>query len=216
VLPVFSPQLLVYIGIYNSGGSTVSKGFFSRVIGSLLFVLLVILATPRPAKAYVDPGSGSMLWQATAAACIGSLFYLRRVALWARKSVGLRSPRALGFVFATSYALIASPVICSLYQYKQLPRFGDIFLLGIVLTVYFFTWEAAAYLLIVAVMVSAWILPPFGSLVVTGTANWYRLGSFTAISLFLICLVARVKTRHSSSATHRNAMTVHQAAMGTD
>ena len=194
-----------------------SKGSARHAAGSILILLVIILAMPRSASAYVDPGSGAMLWQATAAACLGSLFYVRRVAMWVRKHIHLHSPRALGFVFATSYALIASPLVCSLFRRNQLPRFGDIFLLGIVLTVYLFTWEGAAYLLAVAVLVSAWVLPPYGTLVVSGPANWYRLASFTVVSLFLICLIARVKTRRAASpAAGRSAITASRATAGAD
>jgi len=142
-----------------------------------------------------------MLWQATAAACIGSLFYVRRVTLWLRRNLNIRSPRALGFVFATAYAVLVSPVVCSLFRSSQLPRFGDIFVLGIVLTAYFFTWEGAAYLLAITVVVSASIISPYGTLTVTGAGNWYRLASFAGVSLFLIGLISRVKARQPSSAT---------------
>jgi len=40
------------------------------------------MAVPRPASAYVDPGSGAMLWQVAAAAVIGSLFYVKRAVAW--------------------------------------------------------------------------------------------------------------------------------------
>ena len=43
--------------------------------------LLLILATPRMAFAYVDPGSGAMLWQVAAGLAVGSLFYVRRTVL---------------------------------------------------------------------------------------------------------------------------------------
>jgi hypothetical protein len=158
-----------------------------------------------------------MLWQAGAAACIGSLFYLRRVTLFVRKHAGFRSPRALGFIFATAYALVVSPAVCSLFRHSQLPRFGDIYLLGIVLTVYFFSWEAATYLLVIAVLVSAWVLPPYGSLELTRLSDWYRLSSFTVISLFLICLIARVKARGGSSASERGSVeAAEQIAMTGD
>ncbi len=29
--------------------------------------------------AYVDPGSGQLIWQMVAAACVGGLFYIKRV-----------------------------------------------------------------------------------------------------------------------------------------
>jgi hypothetical protein len=54
-------------------------------------VVLLLLALPRPAHAYVDPGSGAMLWQLAAAAVVGSMFYVRRFVGWIRKAVGLRS-----------------------------------------------------------------------------------------------------------------------------
>ena len=58
----------------------------------LLTLCLLLMASPQPAQAYVDPGSGAMLWQVLAAAVIGSLFYVRRVFTWVRDQFGLRSP----------------------------------------------------------------------------------------------------------------------------
>ena len=59
---------------------------------SVLFITAaIIMALPRPAAAYVDPGSGAMLWQVAAAAVIGSLFYVRRGFNWVREHLGLRS-----------------------------------------------------------------------------------------------------------------------------
>jgi K+-sensing histidine kinase KdpD len=102
----------------------------------------------------------------------------------------------LGFLFATAYALVVSPVACGLFRYNHLPRFTDVFLLGIVLTVYLFTWEGAAYLLVISALIYAWVLPPYGNIRVDAAADWYRLISFTLVSLFLICLIARLKARH--------------------
>jgi hypothetical protein len=176
-----------------------SKDLVRRAVSLALFSLFLILIIPRRANAYVDPGGGAIVWQAAAAACIGSLFYLHRVARWVGRHLGVRSPRTLGFVFATSYAFVASPVVRSLFLRYQLPRFGDIYLLGVVLTAYLFTWEGAAYLLVIAVVVSAWILPPSGTLSVASAADQYRITSFTVISLFLICLITRLKTRRGNS-----------------
>lgn len=47
------------------------------VKGGLLLVPL-LLATPSKAYAYVDPGSGSYVYQAIYAACIGGVFYFRK------------------------------------------------------------------------------------------------------------------------------------------
>lgn len=47
--------------------------------------------------AYVDPGSGLLLWQSLVAACVGLLFYLKKTRHWmadmARKALG-RSKRS--------------------------------------------------------------------------------------------------------------------------
>jgi hypothetical protein len=47
------------------------------VKGSLL-LLPLLLASPSKAYGYVDPGSGSYVYQAIYAACIGGAFYFRR------------------------------------------------------------------------------------------------------------------------------------------
>jgi hypothetical protein len=52
------------------------------------------LAFPRVAHAYVDPGAGTMLWQMGAATVIGSLFYIKRIATWTRRYLGVRSRSA--------------------------------------------------------------------------------------------------------------------------
>lgn len=188
----------------------VSKRLVGRAVGLVLGLLVLVLATPRTASAYVDPGSGAMLWQVAAAACIGSLFYMRRVIMWARGRVDFRSPRAMGFAFATVYGLVVSPLVCSLCRHGHVPRFGDLFLFGIVLTAYCFTWEGAAYLLGVGVLVSAWILPPDRSFAVAATTDLYRIVSFTLVSVFLICLITRVKAGHVSSLVRHG----HGAGMG--
>src|SRR2546427_4725713 len=66
-----------------------------------LTIVVLMLAAPRPAHAYVDPGTGAMLWQVAAASILGCLFYVKRIASWLRSVLGLRSERASGFVFAT-------------------------------------------------------------------------------------------------------------------
>ena len=48
---------------------------------SLPTIAVMILAFPRMGQAYVDPGSGSMIWQIAAAGIIASIFYVRRAVL---------------------------------------------------------------------------------------------------------------------------------------
>ena len=66
------------------------KGLFARLM-SLLSLVLILLAVPQKASAYVDPGSGAMLWQMAAAAVIGLLFYVKRIFIWVKSRLGLRS-----------------------------------------------------------------------------------------------------------------------------
>jgi hypothetical protein len=137
-----------------------------------------------------------MVWQMLAAGVIGSLFYLRRVVAGIRHYSTFVSERRLGYVFALLFALVASPLTVALFNGGQpLPRFNDLFLIGIVLTVYLFSWQPAVLLLVIASGVSAWILPPYGSLRIAGLAEWCRLLSFAGVSLFLICLITRMKRR---------------------
>jgi hypothetical protein len=70
----------------------VGKSILPSAYG-LLTIAMLLLATPQPAHAYVDPGSGAMLWQILAAAVIGSLFYVRKVFTWVRGHLSFRSNR---------------------------------------------------------------------------------------------------------------------------
>lgn len=163
---------------------------------SVVFASVILLiATPKLSQAYVDPGSGAMIWQVAAAAVIGSLFYVRKLLAWVRSHLELKSRRPYGYLFASVYALAASALVFGVFRNSQLPRFNDIYLIGIVLTAYFFTWDAAAYLLALAVLVSAWVLPPNGTLAVASAEDWYRIFSFTAVSVILMVLVGRLKFR---------------------
>ena len=45
---------------------------------AVIFPLALLLALPSKAYGYVDPGSGSFIYQAIYAAFIGGIFYLRR------------------------------------------------------------------------------------------------------------------------------------------
>jgi hypothetical protein len=49
-----------------------------------------MLGTPGRASAYIDPGSGAMIWQILAAGCLGTIFYLRKAV------------RKLGSIFANA------------------------------------------------------------------------------------------------------------------
>jgi len=166
----------------------------------------------------MDPGSSVMIWQVSAIAVLGSLFCLRRLFGWVSDHLGFRSTRIAGFLFATLFALIACPLTLQLFEGHPLPRFNDLFLVGIVLTAYLFTWEASIYLLVISLLVSAWVLPPGGSFAVMGFTEWYRFASFAVVSIFLIFVITRLKARppQSGSASEHHSFRLHGAAAGAD
>lgn len=117
---------------------------------------------------------------------IGSALYISTGFISLRERVGLRSLPSNGFLFASAYAAIASIAAWRLSQGHPLSEFNDIYLLGIVLTAYRFTWRSAAYLFVLALALSAWLDPL--------APDWYRMVSFAAVSVCSIVVVARLKT----------------------
>jgi hypothetical protein len=193
-----------------------NKGIKVRLFTSAS-LLLLLLAVPKPASAHnMDPGTGGLVWHMAAAAIIGSLYYFKRVSAWVKERVPAPSPLAAGFLFATLFALVASPVTLFVFQGHALPRFNDLFLIGIVLTTYLFRWEPALYLLGISIAVSAWVLPPTDSFRLEGFQEWYRLLSFAVVAIFLVCVVARMKTRKQEVETSTPSYRMHGAAAGAD
>jgi hypothetical protein len=62
----------------------VKRTLLSNAIGTLASLLLITFATEHQARAYVDPGSGALIWQLMGGAFIGLLFYARRIVSWFR------------------------------------------------------------------------------------------------------------------------------------
>jgi hypothetical protein len=164
------------------------------IAGLLMGLTIPGLAVSVPAAIAVDPGAVPMLWHILTGATVLAIFQWRRLGVWLRDHAGIRSPRSFGYVFAAAYALLSTSLALNLIHGEPVPRFNDIFLVGIVLTGYFFTWEPAACLLGVSVLVSAWVLPPDGTFRVVGFNEWYRLISFTVVSIFMIVLINRMKS----------------------
>jgi hypothetical protein len=52
---------------------------------ALPFLMALLLACHAEARAYTDPGTGALIWQALAAGFVGLLFYLRKFTGWFRK-----------------------------------------------------------------------------------------------------------------------------------
>ena len=55
-----------------------------RNVSARFSLALVMMAVPQILAAYVDPGSGAVVWQLAAAAVFGSLFRIKRIAAFFR------------------------------------------------------------------------------------------------------------------------------------
>ncbi len=53
-----------------------------RIYKPLILVFILVLTWARSADAYVDPGTGSLIWQLIAAAFVGLMFYAVRIKRW--------------------------------------------------------------------------------------------------------------------------------------
>ncbi len=51
----------------------------------LVLALVFTIGTTSSAEAYMDPGSGALIWQTLLAAAVGASFYFRRVLGWFRR-----------------------------------------------------------------------------------------------------------------------------------
>ena len=56
-------------------------------------IVALLVMSPSMATAYVDPGSGAMIWQIGAAAVLGSMLYVRRITAWFRARLGFDDSR---------------------------------------------------------------------------------------------------------------------------
>jgi hypothetical protein len=53
---------------------------------AICFLLLLLgFASEQPLQAYVDPGSGSMYFQAVLCGLLGGLFHIKKMARWIRR-----------------------------------------------------------------------------------------------------------------------------------
>jgi hypothetical protein len=53
---------------------------FNRLVWNQFVILSLMFLTALPdAHAYIDPGSGALLWQVLLAAIIGAVFYIRSI-----------------------------------------------------------------------------------------------------------------------------------------
>jgi membrane associated rhomboid family serine protease len=60
---------------------------------NIAHVAALTLAIVYPASAYVEPGSGALLWQMMIAGLVGGVFYVRRISRWITERLqGSRKP----------------------------------------------------------------------------------------------------------------------------
>jgi hypothetical protein len=63
------------------------KSLFLTFLNALLLWTALVMVSPAKAFGYVDPGSGSFIYQAVYAAFLGGVYYFRRLLdkIWGRK-----------------------------------------------------------------------------------------------------------------------------------
>jgi hypothetical protein len=55
------------------------RSLFASTASLVLVALVVLAASPTHLFGYADPGTGAFLYQAVYAACIGGVFYFRKI-----------------------------------------------------------------------------------------------------------------------------------------
>ena len=60
------------------------SGFAHRHRGALALLIVALALIPRDAHAYIDPGSGSMVYQVLLTGVLAGAFAIRRAVLWIR------------------------------------------------------------------------------------------------------------------------------------
>jgi hypothetical protein len=60
----------------------------TRMAAVLFLIALGLIATERPALAYVDPGTGAIIWQSILALVAGIAFSFRRINFWFKNRKG--------------------------------------------------------------------------------------------------------------------------------
>jgi uncharacterized protein DUF4118 len=183
-LPRFDDLFLV--------GIALAAYFFSAKPAGLLMAIGVAVST------WILPPTGS--FRVASATDVYRIFSFSAVSLLLIGAITLlrmgpvrKSVFRLGYLFATAYAALAALIAVLTYHSQPMPRFMDMFLVGIAATAYFFAVAPAAYLWLLSVFISAWVLPPMGSFAVADPEDYYRLISFSVVSALLILITSRLK-----------------------
>jgi hypothetical protein len=106
-----------------------------------------------------------------------------------------------GYAFAGCYATGATILVLTAFKGNPLPRFADIYLIGVVLTAFLFYWRPALLLFLYSLAVTIYLLPPAGQMRISRAEDLYRLASYSVCSLFLMALIQR--TRFGPAARER-------------
>ncbi len=134
-----------------------------------------------------------MMWQLGVAALVGYLFYVRRFWKWLTGRGNSRRP--LGFLFAFSFAAIAAVVVSLAFRDRPIPRLSEVFVVGVALDAYFFTWESAVSLLAAGLVIGAYHLASPIPGQSHSSADLYWLASYSLMSFLLVVSMARLKRR---------------------
>lgn len=59
----------------------------NKTLQIFLTLMALWVVTAPDAHAYIDPGSGTLLWQFALAAFFGSLFFIRQAGVWMKRTL---------------------------------------------------------------------------------------------------------------------------------
>lgn len=60
---------------------------FDKTLKAFFVLMAIWVVTAPDAHAYIDPGSGSLLWQLLLAGLVGAMFWLHRLRTWLASAV---------------------------------------------------------------------------------------------------------------------------------
>ena len=59
-----------------------SESLFPKTAKGKALLAIFVIAPLHSAQAYIDPGSGALVWQLLLAGAVGCLFYIKRIYFW--------------------------------------------------------------------------------------------------------------------------------------
>lgn len=99
-----------------------------------------------------------------------------------------------GISFAAFYGTAATFLLLVFVGREPIPRFLDAFLIGTVITAYFFSWIPALLLYVASLLIAVYFfVPPHGSFGIKNQEDSYRMLSYSAVSLGMISTIYRLQ-----------------------